>query len=244
MPRKAAFIYDDVLSEHTLNPTHPMKPIRLRYTHELLEAYGAFNAPSSKLVEPRLATEDEILSFHIRDYVRAVQSFSRGELLVNPRMYNFDGGDNPIYKGMYSAAAWSTGASLKGVDLLVSGDVDVAFNASGGLHHAMAGYTSGFCVFNDPVIAIKALLARGMRVAYVDVDCHHGDGVQHAFYDTEMVLTIPLHESGLFLFPGTGFPQEIGVGKGRGYSVNIPLYPYSGDDIYLWAFRQVVPPLL
>ena len=108
----------------------------------------------------------------------------------------------------------------------------------------MPGHASGFCVFNDPVIAINSLLARGARVAYVDIDAHHGDGVQHAFYDTDAVLTISLHESGSFLFPGTGSTEEIGTGKGRGYSVNVPLYPYTSDQTYLWAFREVVPPML
>ena len=244
MPRKAAFVYDSVLSEHVLSETHPMKPVRLRYTHELLEAYRAFNAPNAMLVEPRLATEEELLSFHTPDYVYAVQSFSRGDTSPNPSVFNFGPGDNPAYRGIYEAAAWSTGASLKAVELLTSGDVDAAFSISGGLHHAMPRYAYGFCVFNDPAIAIKALLAQGMRVAYVDIDCHHGDGVQHAFYDTDAVLTISIHESGLFLFPGTGFPQEIGAGRGRGYSVNVPLYPYTGDDVYMWAFREVVPPLL
>jgi acetoin utilization protein AcuC len=99
-------------------------------------------------------------------------------------------------------------------------------------------------VFNDPVLAIKDLLLRGMRVAYVDIDCHHGDGVQHAFYDTDEVLTVSLHESGAFLFPGTGFSNETGVGKGAGYAVNVPLYPYTTDDVYLSAFQEAIAPLL
>jgi acetoin utilization protein AcuC len=108
----------------------------------------------------------------------------------------------------------------------------------------MTGHASGFCVFNDPVIAINALLQRGLRVVYVDIDCHHGDGVQHAFYDTDHVLTISLHEAGTYLFPGTGFPNESGMGQGLGYAVNVPLYPYTDDELYLWAFREVVPPLV
>ena len=108
----------------------------------------------------------------------------------------------------------------------------------------MPGYAYGFCVFNDPVIAINMFLAAGMRVAYVDVDCHHGDGVQHAFYDTDAVLTISIHESGAFLFPGTGNAQEIGTGRGRGYSVNVPLYPYTLDDAYHWVFDETVPRLV
>ena len=244
MPKKAAFVYDKVLSQHVLSDAHPMKPVRLQYTHELLLAYGAFDADNSELVEPRQATEDEILSYHTPEYLRAVQSYGRGETPPKASSYNFGPGDNPPYEGIYDAASWSTGASLKAVELLTSNRVDTAFSISGGLHHAMPGYAYGFCVFNDPVVAIKALVSEGMRVAYVDIDCHHGDGVQHAFYDTDTVLTISLHESGNYLFPGTGFAQEAGGGKGKGFSVNVPLYPYTSDEVYLWAFEEVVPPLL
>ena len=244
MKRKAAFVYDDVLAAHVLSETHPMKPLRLKYTYELLKSYDAFDGPNATLVKPRQATEEEILWYHTPDYLRAVQSLSRGDTLLDDARFNFGPGDNPAYEGIYEAAVWSTGGSLTAVELLASGEVNAAFSISGGLHHAMPGYAYGFCVFNDPVIAIKALISRGMRVAYVDIDCHHGDGVQHAFYETDGVLTISLHESGAFLFPGTGFTQEVGAGRGRGYSVNLPLYPYTSDEAYLWAFREVVPPLL
>ena len=221
-----------------------MKPARLRHTYELLEAYGAFGAANSRIVEPRQATEDEVLLFHSREYLEAVRSFGLGSSDLDAATFNFGPGDNPTYEGMYDAAMWSTGASLRAAELLVSGEADAAYSISGCLHHAMPGYAYGFCVFNDPVIAIKHLVAQGMRVAYVDIDCHHGDGVQHAFYDTDAVLTVSLHESGAFLFPGTGFVQESGAGKGRGYSVNVPLYPYTSDEVYLWSFREVVPPLI
>lgn len=245
MSRKAAFVYHDALSRHVLRPDHPLKAIRLQYTYELLEAYGAFGGEGSVLVEPRPATEAEIKSLHADEYVEAVKSFSRGERKYNPASFSFGaGGDNPIYEGMYEAAALSTGASMVAVELVDGKRADVAFNISGGLHHAAIRNASGFCVFNDPAIAIKYLLSKGLRVAYVDIDAHHGDGVQNAFYDTDRVLTISLHESGRFLFPGTGFVEEMGVGAGRGFSVNVPLYPYTEDDTYLWAFREVVPPLV
>ena len=242
--RQTAFVYSDGLSRHVLSESHPMKPARLRYTYELLEAYDAFDADSARVVEPREATEDEVLTFHSRDYLDAVKSFGLGGRDLNPAVFNFDAGDNPVYEGIYDAAIWSTGASLRAAELLATEQVDAAYSISGGLHHAMPGYAYGFCVFNDPVIAIKQLVSQGMRVAYVDIDCHHGDGVQHAFYDTDAVLTVSVHESGAFLFPGTGYVQESGAGKGRGYSVNLPLYPYTSDEVYLWAFREVVPPLI
>ena len=244
MVRETAFVYSDRLSRHVLSEMHPMKPARLRYTYELLESYGAFGRGNTRLVEPREATEDEIASFHSREYVDAVRGMNLGEAESSAAAFNFGPGDNPVYEGIYDAAAWSTGASLRAAELLAADEVEVAYSISGGLHHAMPGYAYGFCVFNDPVIAINHLVSRGMRVAYVDIDCHHGDGVQHAFYDTDSVLTISVHESGAFLFPGTGFVQESGAGRGRGYSVNLPLYPYTSDEVYLWAFREVVPPLI
>ena len=222
-----------------------MRPVRLRYTHQLLQSYGAFDGDASTLVPPRPATEEELQWLHSAEYVSAVRSFSLGLSGYEPRRFNFAGqGDNPIYPGMYEAALLSTGASLAAAELVANREVEVAFSISGGLHHAAVGHASGFCVFNDPALAIKYLLARGMRVAYVDIDAHHGDGVQDAFLDDDRVLTISVHESGEFLFPGTGFVKELGVGKGTGYSVNLPLYPYTDDEIYLQAFHNVVPPLL
>jgi acetoin utilization protein AcuC len=245
MSRRAAFIYQDALSRHVLSESHVMVPTRLRYTYELLESYGAFRLPNAVLVEPRQATEEEITTFHTRDYVSAVQSLSRGEGKYNAAAYNFsDHGDNPVYSGMYEASSWSTGASLVAAEMVSRGEVDVAFNCSGGLHHAMPGRASGFCIFNDPVIAINALLSQGLRVVYVDIDAHHGDGVQHAYYDSDQVMTISLHQSGTYLFPGTGFVDEMGSGKGLGYSINIPLFPYTNDEIYLWVLTKVVPPLV
>ena len=245
MSRKAAFVYHDALSLHVLRSDHPLKAARLQYTYELLEAYHAFDSESSILVEPRPATEQEIQSLHDVEYVEAVKSFSRGERKYDPARFNFSiGGDNPIYDGMYEAAALSTGASVVVAELVDGGQAGVAFNISGGLHHAAARNASGFCVFNDPAIAINYLLSRGLRVVYVDIDAHHGDGVQNAFYDTDRVLTISIHESGMFLFPGTGAVQEMGTGPGTGFSVNLPLYLYTEDDTYLWAFREIVPPLV
>ena len=244
MPR-AAFVYEDALSQHVLRQDHPMRPVRLRYTYELLNAYGAFNDSDSLLVNPRQATEEEVGWLHTPDYIAAVRTLSLGLSNANPQRFGFSAqGDNPIYQGMYDAALLSTGASLVAAELVASGRVEAAFNISGGLHHAASDHASGFCIFNDPVIAIKYFLERGQRVAYVDIDAHHGDGVQDAFFDDNRVLTISVHESGQYLFPGTGFVSERGLGEGEGYSVNLPLYPNSDDEVYLWAFHEVVPPLL
>ena len=243
--RRAAFVYDDTLTRHVLRQDHPLVPMRLRLAYELLQGLNAFELDGASLVAPRPATTEELLGFHTPDYVAAVEAFSHGERLERAPRFNFSQyGDNPVFPGMYDAALHSTGASVRAADLLVDGRVEAAASFAGGLHHAMAGHASGFCVFNDPAIAIQRFLKEGWRVAYIDVDCHHGDGVQAAFYDTDQVLTISLHEAGEYLFPGTGFVGEIGEGRGRGYSVNLPLHPFTDDEVYLWAFLETVPPLL
>ena len=233
------------MSRHILRDDHPLKATRLRYTYDLLDAYDAFSRENSDLIQPRPATDAEILTVHASEYLEAVKSFSSGLRMETQPLFNFgSGGDNPAYPGMYDAACLSTGASLVAARMVADGEADVAFNISGGLHHAAPAHASGFCVFNDPAVAIQYLLSRGMKVLYVDIDAHHGDGVQNIFYHSDQVLTISIHESGRFLFPGTGHVEESGTGDGQGYSVNIPLFPYTGDDIYLWAFRKLVPPLV
>ena len=152
--------------------------------------------------------------------------------------------DCPIFEGMYEYSALACMASLKAAELVLSGQADAAFNPSGGLHHAMADRASGFCYLNDAVLACMRLAAGGMRVLYLDIDAHHGDGVQAAFYDRRDVFTISLHESGETLFPGSGFEDETGSGDGRGYSANIPLPMGTYDGAYLRAFRQAALPLI
>ena len=241
---KAAVVLSEELWQIGHGESHPLRPERLQRAYELLTAYEAFDGHHSRLFSTRSATRDELLLFHSEEYVDAVQSLSRGEKSHTPSRYNFGAGDNPIFEGMYDIAAWKVGAALRATELVTSGEVDVAFSPAGGMHHARSDHASGFCIFNDLAVIIHSMLAQGLRVAYVDIDVHHGDGVQEAFYDTDRVLTVSVHESGHFIFPGTGFEQETGRGVGRGFSVNLPLAPYTDDDVYVWAFEQVVPPLL
>ncbi len=243
--RKAAFIYEPAQATHFLREDHVLTPTRLQLTFELLQSYGAFAQPSSRWIVPRQAEEGDILSFHTQDYVAMVKSLSSGEERSDALAYNFSAqGDNPPYEGMYEASALAVGASLLAAELVESGEVDVAFNISGGLHHAAPNYASGFCIFNDVVIILTSLVKKGLRIAYIDIDAHHGDGVQYAFYNSDRVLNISLHEWGRYLFPGTGMVDEMGSGPGTSYSVNLPLFPYTDDQLYLWAFREVVPPLI
>ena len=242
---RAAYVYAPSMSRHVLRQGHPMRPVRLQLAYELLEQYGAFASQDSLLVTPRSAHCSEMLGFHTQDYVAAVQRLSAGGPRQGAERYGFsDWGDNPIYHGMYEAALLAAGASVQAAELVADELVRVAFSPAGGLHHAMASNASGFCIFNDPVVAINVLRRRGLRVAYVDIDAHHGDGVQAAFYADPDVLTVSVHEDGRYLFPGTGSVAEIGVGEGRGYSVNLPLFPYSGDDVFADAFEAAVLPLL
>lgn len=225
-------------------PGHPLRPERLRNTWDMLHAYSAFDAPHTRIVPPRFPTEEELATFHTPDYINVVRRLSRGDYMVNPTRYNFGEGDNPVFEGMYESESLKVGAALVAAELLLNNQADAVFSFAGGLHHAGADHASGFCVFGDGAVAIHRMLAAGWRVAYIDIDAHHGDGVQAAFYDDPRVLTISFHESGRFLFPGTGHTDELGEGDGRGFSVNVPLFPYTNDDIFLWAFDQIVPPLL
>ena len=242
--RRAIFLSAPLAWEHGHGPSHPLKPERLRRTVELLNEYGAFNAPNVRVVEPRSSTDDELALFHTLEYIKVVRGLSAGNTRLPAWRYGFGPGDNPVFGRMYETESVKAGSSLVGAAMLVNGECDVAFSFVGGLHHARPEMASGFCVFNDAAIAIHWLLQKGLRVAYVDIDVHHGDGVQAAFYDTDRVLTISLHQDGQTLFPGTGFVDEIGTGAGKGYSVNVPLPPYTDDETYLWAFQQTVPPLL
>lgn len=241
---RAAIIYDESLwaSGHPLG--HPLRPERLRNTWQMLEAYDALSAENVQVIPPRFPTDDELAIFHTPAYIDAVRRLSQQESGINPAQYGFGLGDNPVFAGMFESEGLKVGACLVGTELLLTNQAEVVFNFAGGLHHAGKDQASGFCVFGDSVIAIKRMLQAGYRVAYIDIDAHHGDGVQNAFYDDPQVLKISFHESGLYLFPGTGFPYETGAGPGEGYSVNIPLLPYTDDKAFIWAFEQLVPPLL
>ena len=242
---KSAFIYSHDLSKHILRNDHPMKPYRLKYTYELLNAYGAFNETSSLLLPPRNATTEELELLHTQEYISAVKDLSMNKNSYIANKFGFNSsGDNPIYERMYDAALLSTGSTMLAAQLIAENQVDRAFNISGGLHHAAPDHASGFCIFNDPALAVQFLLNSGKRVAYIDIDAHHGDGVQNAFYDNDRVLTISMHESGQYLFPGTGFVNESGLPPAVGYAINIPLFPYTGDDVYVETFKSLVSPLV
>jgi acetoin utilization protein AcuC len=242
---RTALIYSPVSANYKISETHPLRPNRLELTHDILTAYGAFSAPGSKLLAPEPVTDMAALAYHSLDYVDAVKRMSRGEKVFNSSKYNIiPYGDNPPYEGMYDISLLAVGGSLLGARLVYEGEYDTVFNITGGYHHAQINHASGFCIFNDIVIAIKWLTRKGLLVCYVDIDAHHADGVQNAFRDWPRVLDISLHESGKYLFPGTGEASDVGVDDGEGYTVNIPFEPDTTDEVYLEAFRDIVPPLV
>lgn len=244
-PPRVAVVYSDDMSRYEMSETHPLKPLRWKRTFDLMKAAGLTHVNNISFLPPCRATEDEITLAHTRDYLSAVKALSAGLELPSGPSYGFGPGDNPVFDQMYEANALTSGGTMVAARALAHDSADVAFNFAGGhQHHAMANRASGFGVFNDTVMAAKWLSAQGMRVAYIDIDCHHGDGVQAGFYETPDVLTLSLHESGQFLFPGTGDVRERGRGPGENYSVNVPLAPHTSDESYLRSFDAVVPPLI
>ena len=237
--------WDDKLTEYDFGPGHPLAPVRVELTMRLARSLGVLTAPGVAVTAPVPATDADLELVHTPGYIAAVRR--AGESGLSPELFRFGLGtaDDPVFPGMHEASALVTGATLAAARAVVLGSAEHAVNIAGGLHHAMADHASGFCVYNDPAIAIVALLDQGLeRVAYVDIDVHHGDGVQAAFYNDPRVLTISLHEHPATLFPGTGRPSETGGPDADGYAVNVALPAGTPDAGWLRAFHAIVPPLL
>lgn len=231
-------VWSEALLKYDLGD-HPLDPVRVELTMALASELGVLSRPGVTVRAPVAATEDELLRVHRRDYLDAVRiapddPFFRGYGLNTP--------DNPVFDHMHEISALVCGATLAAGRAVWSGEALRAASVSGGLHHAMAARASGFCVYNDPAVAIADLLVSGAeRVAYLDIDVHHGDGVQEIFANDPRVLTVSLHESPLSLFPGTGFAQEVGGPEALGSAVNVALPAGTGDSGWQRAFHAVVP---
>lgn len=241
---QALFFYTPKYQEFNYGPSHPMKIRRLKLTYDLIDAYGLLDPAHVRLIDVPEASEEALLRVHTKEYLDVLRAAGDGLPPPNSWQFGLGAEDNPVFPGVFTYSSLLTGASLEAAHRLASGEAPRAFNIAGGLHHAASNRASGFCYINDAAVAISFLIDQGLRAAYIDIDAHHGDGVQDAFYDTDQVLTISIHETGLTLFPGTGFPEEIGTGDGEGYSVNVPLAPETDDDIFIEAFEETVPPLL
>src|SRR5580692_2772118 len=243
MSGPAVVTWDEALTRYDFGPGHPFDPVRLRLTMGLASELGVLASPAVTMVSPSPATDASLATVHDEEYIEAVRR--AGRTLVPDLRYGLGTADDPVFEGMHEAAAQVVGATTAAARSVWSGEAVHAVSVAGGHHHAMRAAASGFCVYNDLAVAIRQLLASGAeRVAYVDLDVHHGDGVQAAFYDDPRVLTISLHEHPATLFPGTGLASEIGTGDGRGYAVNVALPAGTGDAGWLRAFDAVVPPLL
>lgn len=232
-------VYGPRSTTYDFGPSHPLTPRRFGPGIDLLRALGA--GPG---LDPEPATDDELLTCHTARYLGVVKRFSEfdaepwseAEAGIGP-------GDDPPFHGMHDAAASVAGGSLRAVEAILRGEVDHAFHPGGGLHHAMPGRAAGFCIYDDPAIAIAAARAAGLRVMYVDLDVHHGDGVQAIHGADPGVLTLSFHETGRYLFPGTGFVNELGEADAAGTVVNVPLEPETGEDAWLASVRSLVPEL-
>ena len=239
--------WDDRLTRYDFGPGHPLAPIRVELTIELARDFGVLNEPGVTVAVPEPATMAELELVHDPAYLEAVRRASAGETddLRFLLQHGLGTPDDPVFPGMHDASALVAGATLAAARAMWTGAAGHGANIAGGLHHAMAGHASGFCVYNDPAIAIAWLLGQGAeRVAYVDIDVHHGDGVQAAFWADPRVLTISLHEHPATLFPGTGLPTETGAPSAEGSAVNVALPAGTRDAGWLRAFHATVPPLL
>ncbi len=244
MSKDAVFIFSDELLRYRFSDQHPFNQFRITLTMDLLHKLDALS--DEDIVPPRMATDEELLLNHDIHYVNAIKSASVGTLSADKaESYGIGTEDTPIFKGMHDASAYLVGGTLTAVDYVMSGKAKHALHLGGGLHHGFKGRASGFCVYNDSSVAIKYLQEKyNARVLYVDTDAHHGDGVQWSFYDDPNVCTLSIHETGRYLFPGTGNINERGNGKGYGYAFNIPLDAFTEDESFLnayeTAFREII----
>ncbi|XP_043205284.1 histone deacetylase 3-like [Amphibalanus amphitrite] len=240
-PRTVAYFYDSDVGNFHFGPSHPMKPHRLAVTHSLVLNYGLYK--KMHVYKPYRASSQDMVRFHSGEYIDFLQrvtpmnihSFSKSATHFNVGL-----DDCPVFDGLYDFCSMYTGASLDGATKLNHNTCDIAINWSGGLHHAKKFEASGFCYINDIVVAILELLKYHPRVLYIDIDCHHGDGVQEAFYLTDRVMTLSLHQYGNGFFPGTGDMYELGSEAGKYYSVNVPLKGGIDDPSYMQIFKPVI----
>jgi len=244
VPMENVLIYDDRLASAEYTPTHPFKPVRAKLFIELLHRYHNVHDDRFVIMAPEPLDEELLYLFHDRAYIDLLKKAERGEFAPEMLHAGLGNEENPIFRGMYQLALTIAGGTHQGAMLLAEGAARAVFEPLGGLHHAGRSRASGFCYINDIAIAMADLVRKGRRLVYIDIDVHHGDGVQEAFYMTDKVLYISLHESGETLFPGSGRETEIGAGEGWGYTVNIPLRAGTDDEVYVSAFEAVVPPLV
>lgn len=241
---RLAFLYSPEIEKLSYPPDCPFKTQRAGLTLQRLKSLGLIGTGERREVAPRRATLKELKRFHTARYLTEMQRAAAGDLTVTGHAMGFGGPDTPVFKDMFDYGTWACGAGLTAVELLLSGEADIVFNLLGGFHHAMAARAAGFCYLNDVVLSCLSLAEAGKRVACLDVDAHHGDGTQMAFYERNDVFTLSMHESGKTLFPWGGFENETGKGAGRGFNLNVPLPAGTYDEAFVMAFDRAVIPAL
>lgn len=237
---KAEFVYSEELLKYRFSQEHPFNQYRLKITLDLLQKSNLIE--EHHIIPPRIATDEELQLVHDPNYVQAVRLAGQG-LLSNEQAENYGLGteDTPMFPNMHEASALLVGGTLTAVDQVMTGQTQHALHIGGGLHHGFRGKASGFCIYNDSSVAIKYIQEKyKAKVLYVDTDAHHGDGVQWSFYDDDQVCTFSIHETGRYLFPGTGNTNERGQGKGYGYSFNIPVDAFTEDESWLYAYETAL----
>jgi acetoin utilization protein AcuC len=240
---RCVFIHSPELERYRYPPACPFKAERAGMARKTLASTGLLTGEGFGEAAPAAATRQDLETFHTPRYLDVLLAAAGGHLDEEGLYMGLATPETPVFRDLYAYAALAAGATLTGARRILAGGTEVAFNPSGGYHHAHRAQASGFCYVNDVVLACLALADAGRRVFFLDVDVHHCDGVQEAFYGRRDVMTVSLHESGKTLFPGTGFEEETGRGEGAGYSVNVPLPAGTYDDAYLRAFAAVVEPL-
>jgi acetoin utilization protein AcuC len=237
MTSDSIFIYSDDLLSYKFNSHHPFNQFRLKLTLDLLKKHGAIE--DRFIIPPKMATDEQLALIHDVSYIQAVKQAGNGNLAQEiAENYGLGTEDTPIFPGMHEASSFLVGGTLTAVDYVMTGKAKHALHLGGGLHHGFRGKASGFCIYNDSSVAIKYLQEKYQaRVLYVDTDAHHGDGVQWSFYDDPNVCTLSIHETGRYLFPGTGNITERGQGKGYGYSFNVPLDAFTEDESWLYSYE-------
>jgi acetoin utilization protein AcuC len=240
------FVYSHEMAWFDFGPDHPYKPERANKTYDLCTRYGVLKQAWMRTLEPEPIAESLLMLFHEADYIRLLQKASAGEVHLEMLACGLGSADNPILPGIYEWALRAAGGTHKAMNSIMDSDALVAFNPLGGFHHGMPDYGEGFCYINDIAITIMDALNRQpkLKIAYVDFDAHHGNGVQDAFYADPRVLFISLHETGRTLYPWSGSEKEVGDKEGKGFTVNFPLEPGSDDEIYDFVLDGVVFPLL
>ncbi|MFC1764623.1 acetoin utilization protein AcuC [Planctomycetota bacterium] len=242
--RKSIFLYHDDLEKYPYPPTHPFNTARAPKVRALVKSMGWLGGSLTQEVQQEPADRLTLKKIHSGRYLYALKNAAEGRYDHEALNMGIGSGDCPVFPGLYQHSVLATGATVTGAKYILEGKADVAFNPSGGFHHAFSEKAAGFCYINDVALGCMLLAEAGQRVLYLDVDVHNGDGVAASFYDRRDVMTISMHENPRILFPGTGFEDEIGAGDGRGYCVNVPLPVGTYDQVYLETFESLVMPLI